>query len=159
MDYLIPGVKGSQTQNIFQTFVKMGGLGVILGKVSVNHCASHSGNQPLHHCCSAESLADLKTASCHLKIVLILTWNEDLAAPYTSTFLHNALWCRNDISPIPLVWANMKKRRKSTHTLASFCDFVRKCLVFFSKCSDFLKWKLKLRSLLLRTVAVKSRER
>ncbi|KAJ7418148.1 hypothetical protein BTVI_30386 [Pitangus sulphuratus] len=32
MDYLIPGVKGSQTQNIFQTFVKMGGLGVILGK-------------------------------------------------------------------------------------------------------------------------------
>lgn len=63
MDYLIPGVKGSQTQNIFQTFVKMGGLGVILGKVSVNHCAGHGGNQPLDHYCSAESLADLRIAA------------------------------------------------------------------------------------------------
>ncbi|RMC04955.1 hypothetical protein DUI87_18134 [Hirundo rustica rustica] len=35
MDYLIPGVKGFQTQNIFQTFVKMGGLGVILGKMEI----------------------------------------------------------------------------------------------------------------------------
>lgn len=63
MDYLIPGVKGSQTQNIFQTFVKMGGLGVILGKVSVNHCAGHSGNQPLDQGCSAGNLADIRTAA------------------------------------------------------------------------------------------------
>lgn len=62
MDYLIPGVKGSQTQNIFQTFVKMGGLGVILGKVSGDLCAGHGGNQPLGHCCAAESLANLRAA-------------------------------------------------------------------------------------------------
>lgn len=71
MDYLIPGVKGSQIQNIFQTFVKMGGLGVIPGKVSVNLSASHSRNQPLGYCCSAESLADLTTAVWLLTIVLI----------------------------------------------------------------------------------------
>ena len=33
MDFLILGVKGFQTQNIFQTSVKMDDLGVTLGKV------------------------------------------------------------------------------------------------------------------------------
>lgn len=34
MDFLILGVKGFQTQNIFQTSVKMDDLGVTLGKVT-----------------------------------------------------------------------------------------------------------------------------
>lgn len=69
MDYLIPGVKGSQTQNIFQTFVKMGGLGVILGKVSANLCAGHSGNQPVSLLLS-ESLGNESLPLC-----LLLTWS------------------------------------------------------------------------------------
>lgn len=87
MDYLTPGVKGSQTQNIFQTFVKMGGLEVILGKVSANLCAGHRQNQPLGHCCAAESLADLRTAEGLLKIVLVVI-NPELvfSSTYTSTF-------------------------------------------------------------------------
>lgn len=46
MDYLIPGVKGSQTQNIFQTSVKMGDLEVTHGKVRVNFCTGYSQNLP-----------------------------------------------------------------------------------------------------------------
>lgn len=89
MDYLIPGVKGSQTQNIFQIFVKMGGLGVILGKVSVNLCAGLSENQPLGHCCSAESVVDLRMAAWLLKIALIFI---KLELGFRSS-LHKYLFC------------------------------------------------------------------
>lgn len=132
MDYLIPGVKGSQTQNIFQTFVKMGGLGVILGKVSVNHCAGHSGNQPLDHCCCAESLADLRTAAWLYKIVLIII---NLGLGFSST-LHRCLFCTvlchreitfNFSLQCELTW----KRESNLFTIASSCDFIRQYLVFF----------------------------
>lgn len=159
MDYLIPGVKGSQTQNIFQTFVKMGGLGVILGKVSVNHCAGHSGNWPMDRGCS-ESLAALRTAAWFLKIMLIVI---NLELGFSST-LHKCLFYTvfyhkentfNFSLQCELTW----KRERNLVTIATSVIFVRQCLVFFLKCSDFVKWHLKLRSFLLCTVATKIRER
>lgn len=63
MDYLIPGVKGSQTQSIFRTSVKMGDLEVIRGKVRVNFCVGFSQNPLWCHHRYADNLIVLWTGT------------------------------------------------------------------------------------------------